>query len=153
MFNNLLKRSKNKKKKGFTLIELIIVIAIIIIISAIAIPNLASVRDNAKVKVDTASCDTIKRSTLALIAGEQIAVPASTKTKTVTFKSGSDTTLTDGASAAGTAFGGTDSWKVPDETKAFRDSVKDVKAPQENGKVNYVVTIDSNGTVTVATGN
>lgn len=160
MFNNLLKRNKNKKKKGFTLIELIIVIAIIIIISAIAIPNLSSVRDNSKNKTDVASCGVIKRSTLALVAGDQVKAPAS-GSKTVTFDKGGT-----GATIAYSQTNNVDDWTT-DEKTAFTDSIKDVKAPQ--GKVftgssdspsyasgaadakRYQVTIDHSGDVTVVT--
>ena len=61
-----------KKKKAFTLIELIIVLAIMAIIAAIAIPNFMAVRDNSKVKADTQSCETIKRTVLMLVSDETI---------------------------------------------------------------------------------
>ncbi|EGT3613710.1 prepilin-type N-terminal cleavage/methylation domain-containing protein [Clostridium perfringens] len=71
-----LKRN-NKKKKGFTLIELIIVIAIIAILAAIAIPNFLSIQRKARVKADIASAKTIYDATSALIAEGKI-VPGST---------------------------------------------------------------------------
>ena len=55
MNNNL----KNKKKKGFTLIELIIVIAIIAILAVIAIPKFGQIRKDAAFKSDVANAKTI----------------------------------------------------------------------------------------------
>ena len=69
-------KRQNKKKKGFTLIELIIVIAIIAILAAIAIPNFLSIQRKAKVKADIASAKTIYDATSALIAEGKI-VPTS----------------------------------------------------------------------------
>ena len=61
-------KKQNKKKKGFTLIELIIVIAIIAILAAIAIPNFISIQRDAKVKSDGASAKSIYDATSVLIA-------------------------------------------------------------------------------------
>ncbi|MBO3313736.1 prepilin-type N-terminal cleavage/methylation domain-containing protein [Clostridium perfringens] len=69
-------KRQNKKKKGFTLIELIIVIAIIAILAAIAIPNFLSIQRKARVKADIASAKTIYDATSALIAEGKI-VPTS----------------------------------------------------------------------------
>ena len=69
-------KKPTKKKKGFTLIELIIVIAIIAILAAIAIPNFLSIQRKARVKADIASAKTIYDATSALIAEGKI-VPTS----------------------------------------------------------------------------
>ncbi|HAT4252223.1 TPA: prepilin-type N-terminal cleavage/methylation domain-containing protein [Clostridium perfringens] len=61
-------KKQNKKKKGFTLIELIVVIAIIAILAAIAIPNFISIQRDAKVKSDGASAKSIYDATSVLIA-------------------------------------------------------------------------------------
>lgn len=61
-------KEQNKKKKGFTLIELIIVIAIIAILAAIAIPNFLGIQRKSKIKADIASAKTIYDATSAAIA-------------------------------------------------------------------------------------
>ena len=50
-----------KQQKGFTLIELMIVIAIIGILAAIAIPNFLKYRDKAKIAQAVAELKEIKR--------------------------------------------------------------------------------------------
>ncbi|MDK0967122.1 prepilin-type N-terminal cleavage/methylation domain-containing protein [Clostridium perfringens] len=75
-------KRQNKKKKGFTLIELIIVIAIIAILAAIAIPNFLSIQRKARVKADIASAKTIYDATSALVAEGKI-IPG-TELNTVT---------------------------------------------------------------------
>lgn len=48
-----------KKRKGFTLIELVVVIAILGILVAIAVPRLGGFRDNAQKSADLATARTI----------------------------------------------------------------------------------------------
>ena len=60
------------KKKGFTLIELIIVISIIAILAAIAVPKYAGIQKDAKIKADIASARIIGDATNSLIAEDKI---------------------------------------------------------------------------------
>jgi type IV pilus assembly protein PilA len=65
-----------KKKKGFTLIELIIVIAVIGIVAAIAVPKFGNIQKNAKVQADFASAKVIADSAVTEYAhGNITALP------------------------------------------------------------------------------
>lgn len=62
-----------KKKSGFTLIELMIVISIMVVLAAIAVPKYASIQKDAKVKADIATAKTIADAVTVLVAQEKVA--------------------------------------------------------------------------------
>lgn len=51
---------KNNNKKGFTLVELVIVVAVMAILVAVAIPTVSSITGSAKESVQETNCRTIE---------------------------------------------------------------------------------------------
>lgn len=142
------KQIKKKKKKGFTIIELIIVLAVMAIIAAIAIPNFAAVRNNSQNKADVQSAETIKRVVLTLVADGTITSDG--KNHEVTFVNNSVSAVSD------------------DTDDKIKEALKDVKPPKgdvftgydNNGKPqydktkkadSYNINISTTGDVTVTT--
>ncbi|AOY77045.1 prepilin-type N-terminal cleavage/methylation domain-containing protein [Clostridium formicaceticum] len=65
--------TKVRNKKGFTLIELIVVIAILGILAGIAVPRFTNVGDSAKISADEATARTIVGAVnLAIAAGDLV---------------------------------------------------------------------------------
>lgn len=77
--NKLLKN----KKKGFTLIELIIVIAIIAILAAVAVPKFGQIQRNSKIKADIATAKNLHSVASQYLAEADAHVPASNITTAV----------------------------------------------------------------------
>ena len=66
----------NKKKKGFTLIELIVVIAILGILAMIAIPKLSGIQRTASIRADISTATTIVNAAKSQVANANITTDA-----------------------------------------------------------------------------
>lgn len=76
MFNWFVKKINNKK--GFTLVELVVVIAVLGILSAIAVPRFSSMQLNAQQKADEASARTIASAVTMALAEKNGTQPEAT---------------------------------------------------------------------------
>ena len=119
----------NKKKKGFTLIELVIVLAVLAIIALIAIPNFTKVRNDSLKKADDRTMEQIKKITLMAIANEDIKVPTTGQGDTYKIKKGLETS----------------------GFTAYKDMLQEVNPPQVNGVDHFEVKVLTNGSVEVTT--
>ncbi|MGL4761766.1 MAG: competence type IV pilus major pilin ComGC [Sarcina sp.] len=147
---------KRNKKKGFTLIELVIVLAVLAIIALIAIPNFTRVRNNALVQADDTSCEQITNIMQTAVA-EGVISPvigqsyvgviievdesvAKVKTETPKYR----------IKISGTALPYNSKFTEPEA--ALRDHLRDIESPQEAGKTEYIVDIAADGSISTKTG-
>lgn len=148
-----------KKKKAFTLIELVIVLAVLAIIALIAIPNFTRVRNNAVIQADNTSEEQITNIIQTAVA-EGILVPANGKKygiKIAANKAISSVAADAGDGTEGGAipynlkFGGGST--VVNATNALQDHLRDIEAPQEAGMKSYKINIAGDGRITTTTSN
>lgn len=129
-------KSREKKKKGFTLIELTVVLAIMAIIITVIAPNFSSVKEEAKRKVDKQNCAAIERSVEMLLA-EDVIDSSTTSIKITPNDNGS------GVEVSGIKGNG-------DGASKLQDLLGDLDKPQ-NGDF-YNVSIENGRKVTASTG-
>ena len=122
---------KDKKKRGFTLIELMVVLAVIAVIVSIAVPNFDAIRQSVNTKVDKQSCETIKNITRTYVAD-------GTLEKSLTFIYTPSSTV-DGV--------GMITGDISNDNEII-GAFSEVKQPQTAKDAGYKVKID-NGKVTV----
>lgn len=121
---------KKLNNKGFSLVELIIVIAIMAVLAAALAPQLIKYIEKSRESTDTQTCDSIKSSFNAAIANESAykeVTAVTSGTLTISF-SGSTATYT----WSGTGFSNL-------ETE-LKESCADLKAPKASGKKKYQLT-------------
>ena len=95
--------NKIKNTKGFTLMEMLIVVAIIAVLVAIAIPTFTTSLNKARVATDEANIRSGYASVMADVLTTQFEAEEKDKTDTVTYKlnkDGSVTQITTGTTAA-----------------------------------------------------
>lgn len=107
-----LAKSKKKAKNGFTMIELMVVVAIIGVLSAVALPALTKAQDRAKSSAAKQEVvNAAKTCTIALIGGDTTEIAAANVTA-VTGEDITNTATTCGDAAVYSFTGGGATWTV-----------------------------------------
>ena len=81
---------KKNNKKGFTLAELLIVVAIIAVLVAIAIPVFTSQLEKSREATDQANLRSLYAETVAAVLGEDTSATTTLKNATLTVAKGAD---------------------------------------------------------------
>ncbi len=134
MFNLI---NKVKNRKGFTLVELLVVLAVLAIISAIAIPRFAGVQDSAKEKADIETINTVKKAMELWLVSENITYPSPAPTSdpiVITLTKASSAVINDVYEAA---------------DNDFKNYIKDSNKLNLQKYVSATFTFDANGNVKV----
>ena len=132
------KRMKNQK--GFTLVELIVVIAILGILGAIAIPKFSGFKEIAAKKADDATMDVIRNAVMVALANGDIKVTRGVD-GTITINTTGDTITFEGSNITPTD---NDELK-----KVMIILLSDKLKAQVTSRTGFTVTIKANGDVEV----
>lgn len=139
MLKFILKKLK-KNNKGFTLVELVVVVAILGLLAAIAVPKLTTSRKKAAITAHNANVKTLKNA-----ANMFIAENGAPETNIVTWNP-------DGGTKASEETGTTDNdkWALYlQEWPDIPDGLEEEDFDGTNVELKYKVTIDNNGDITV----
>ena len=124
---------KKLNKKGFTLVELVVVIAIIGILAGFAVPKFLGFQESARLNSDVSTAKQIADIAAVLVSQDKINLPETGKTTDITI-----------TSATASKADGTDAEKIVEKMQ----NVPTLKS--QNGKTkDIVVVIDESGVIKV----
>lgn len=126
-----------KRKKGFTLVELMVVLAIIATMTFIAVPNFTSIKTSVNEKVDKQSCEAIKRIITTFVIDETI--DASKQTVNLTYNATGENKGING---------------IDKNSDKINSALNDVKPPRSNNDELYKISVNKGGSnIVVSVGN